>query len=147
VSENGRLDEELAALTDRLLAGQEMEMSTEHHDLEQIVRWLRQVIAPKEQPDPAYRSQLAQRLIREWNLTHQRQPHGWKNRQVIRLAALGAILTLVVVGLVLWSAYNGVDNDTLQGTALGSLEGGILVGAAVIGVVIVLFWYRRHRDR
>jgi hypothetical protein len=145
MSDNAKLDDELAAFTDNVLAGRDIPVSKELEGLSHVVSQLHRVIAPDAPPSPAFRDRLTQRLIREWNLLHDRQPRRvpfYRRRSIL---ALAASLLVVVLAVVLLSLGAGDDNAPLQGTALGSGEWtvfifmGILITAGLLAV-----WFRQH---
>lgn len=148
MSHDPALDNELAAYTDRLVAQGEVAQAPENlADLAQVVRDLHRLVTPP--PDSAFQAQLAQRLNREWNLSHQRksgQFARWRSRRLTRLVAVaaGVAMILLAVALVSLSAKEG--SSTLEGTALESSAG--LAGAIVVlvGVGLAAFWFaRRHQ--
>ncbi len=143
--DDARLDNELAAWTDRLLEGNDTQTPADLADLASVVRQLHQVIAPDARPDPAFRDRLTQRLHREWNLRHQRHSRVWPNRRVMQIAALAAGVTVVLLVIVLVLAQNSDDGEAIQGTALGSVAGAIVVLVVIAGSIgLLLAWYQRR---
>lgn len=146
VSDNAKMDDELAAFTDNLLAGRNTPVSEEMEALSKVVRQLHTMIAPEDQPSPAFRTHLTQRLTREWNLFHQRQHQivpFYRRRSVITLAAS---LLVVLLAVVLLSQRD--SNEPLQGTALGSLRWDvIIVVGALITAGLVALWFNQRTKR
>lgn len=139
--DNERLDEMLSNFTDRLLAGEDVAVSPELDDLEQVVRQLHQIVKPGGQVTPVFRAQLRQRLQREWTAQHKRQGRLWQNRRVMQLVAASVAVLLLLIVLVTASDRG----NATQGTALGSLTwiAGIILG--VLGVGVLIFWLRQRR--
>jgi hypothetical protein len=143
VSDNRRLDDELAALTDALLVGGEMRASENLSELVPVIDQLRRVIAPDSRPDPAFQAQLTERLVWEWNRLYQRRATGWLHQRWGRVAALAAGLVLVLLVVVLMRGQGG--DGALQGTASGPLLWPlVIVGVGLFGAVLILIWLRRH---
>jgi hypothetical protein len=66
MNDETRLDDELAAFTDKLLAGGDVHAAPEIEDLAAVVRQVHELIVPDSRPDPAFRERLTQQLEREW---------------------------------------------------------------------------------
>lgn len=146
MNDDVRLDDELAAYTDRVLGGDpDAPPDAAPDDLGPVVQRLYWLVDPDQPPDAAFQQRLAQRLEREWVTTRQRRSRRgaqWANR-TFQLATLAAALVVVVAAALLLS-MNG-DGETLQGASSGSLAG--------IGLVVVLLvalagavWYLRDRS-
>lgn len=149
MSNNAKLDDELAAFTDDLLAGRDtMTVSEELEPLSRVVRQLHAVIPPNAAPAPAVHTHLTQRLIREWNLLHQRPPRLVRFYQRRGVMALAASLLVVILAVVLISLREGGGNEPLEGTALGSQESVIFVviGGLIIGGLLA-FWFKQRTSR
>jgi hypothetical protein len=71
MTDETRLDNELAAFTDRLLAGEDAQATPEIAELAQVVRQFHRLVAPDSGPDSAFRDRLAQQLNREWEQIQQ----------------------------------------------------------------------------
>jgi NADH:ubiquinone oxidoreductase subunit K len=142
--DNARLDDELAALTDRILSGEDVQTQPELDDLALVVRQLHEMIKPDARPDPAFRDRLTWRLDREWTLQHQRQARSWRSNRLVQLVALAAVVALLLFVLVLLSA-NGNDKP-VQGTALGSITESVVIIAALVGLGLLVIWYRQRRN-
>ena len=138
--DNATLDDELAAFTDSLLAGENIPAPAELEELAQVVRQLSAVIAPAEQPGPAFRERLTQRLNREWTLQHERRTRFRYSRRLVQLAAVVAVVLGAMIVLLLDS-----ENKSVQGTALGSTSGIVIIVAVVaVGVLAILWFYQRQ---
>ncbi len=143
MNDNARLDDELAALTDALLEGRQMETPPEQRDLEAVVRQLHKFIAPHEAPSPAFRARLEQRLNQEWNLAHRQRPERWYRRRGVQLLALAASAALILTVALLALPQNG--GSALQGAAAGPVGWGLLLLLVVlIGVISVIIWYKKR---
>jgi hypothetical protein len=147
MSDNPKLDDELAAYTDRVLGGETAPAPDPIDDLSSVVRQLYDVIAPDSGPDEAFRTRLTQRLNQEWNLKYQRQPRWWHNRRV-QIVAMAASMAVVLSAIALILAQDKDNGDTLQGTAWGSTTETLLAMVAVVVVVgLLFFWLRYRRNR
>lgn len=135
------LDNDLAAFTDRLLAGEDVQAPPELEELAHVVRQLHAVIAPESRPDPAFRERLTQRVNREWSIQHKRPPSAWRSRRLVQLTALAAVVALTLLALLLLSEG---DEEPVQGTALGSVTGVVVVAAVLIGLGLLIVWYRQR---
>jgi hypothetical protein len=144
MADNARLDDELAAFTDSLLAGEEAPVPAELSELAAVVRQLHTVIDPQARPTPVFEERLTQRLNREWTIQHERRPQTWRSYRLTRLAALAAALAVILVGVALLSS--GGDNEPVQGTAIDSTIGTVAVLVALVGLgILVLIWLRQRR--
>ncbi len=139
--DDARLDNELAAFTDGLLAGQHVPTPPELEELAQVVRLLNGVIAPAERPNPAFREHLTQRLDREWSLQYQRRTRYPLSRRLVQLAAVVAVILGAVIVLSIDS-----DDKSVEGTALGSTSGIVVVIAVLVVVGVMVSWYYQHRN-
>jgi hypothetical protein len=148
MSDNAKLDEELAAFTDNMLAGREIPVSEEMEPLTQVVRQLHSVIAPDTPASPAFRTHLTQRLIREWNQLHQHPSRHRRFRQWQPVIALAASLIVVMLVVVLLSDLEDNSNEPLQGTALGSGAWGVFI---IVGLLIttglLIYWLKQRKNR
>ncbi|MBI5959885.1 MAG: hypothetical protein HY866_14180, partial [Chloroflexi bacterium] len=139
MNDDTRINNQLAAFTDQLLAGQETaEASAEVHDLAEVVRRIRTVIPPNSAVDPAYRAQLAQHLQMEWNLQYKPKGSRWQNRRVLQLMAAG--IAVAVLLLVLLAQGNEGEGE-VQGTALGPLPWVLVAALGAAGVAALIVWY------
>jgi hypothetical protein len=138
------LDDDLANMTDRLLAGEEVKTLPDNQDLGAVVKQLRKLVAPSV-PDAAYRARLTQRLNEEWEAGHHQQARRLPGRSFLLFAILAASLVVVLIGvlLVLWS--DSLGKPALQGTALGAITWVIPVLLVVALCAAVLIIWRRRR--
>jgi heme A synthase len=139
--DNARLDDELAAFTDGFLAGEDVPTPVGLEELAQVVRQLNALIAPAEQPSPAFRERLTQRLNREWTLQHQRRTRFRFNHRLVQVAAVVAVILGVLIVLSLDS-----ENKSVQGTALGSTSGIVVIIAVLLVIGVTIFWFYQHRN-
>jgi hypothetical protein len=142
MDENRRLDEDLADLTDAVIENRETKTSEDMAELSAVVRGLRDLIESGEQPSALFEARMRQRLDLEWE---QRQRRMLRPRvsNAVRVASLAAALVVVLVVVI--SLFGAPEDGGLQGTALGSPEGIIVVFAlaAVVGLAVLL-WRRRR---
>lgn len=147
--EQHHLDHELAAFTDRLLAGEDAAPpSGELRDLAATVRQIHAVVTPDAAPeaDAALKKRLAGQLRREW----ERQPRpvgrpvrSWRTNRRVQVAALAASLTvlLVVIALLAGSSGDGSVQGTASEPSTLALGGAVLVG----GALLAWWWVRARR--
>ena len=138
--DNATLDDELAAFTDSLLAGENVPAPADLEELAQVVRQLSAVIAPAEHPGPAFREHLTQRLNREWTLQHERRTRFRYSRRLVQLAAVVAVVLGAMIVLLLDS-----ENKSVQGTALGSTSGVVVIVAVLAVGALAIFWFYQRR--
>lgn len=148
MGDNANIDNELAALTDRLLNGEDVSVSENVQDLAEVVRQLQQVIQPDRPPDPVFQERLTQRLKQEWSqrqhVRHTRPR--WRTNHFVRWGALAAAVLGVV--LVIGLLFGGVGDDPAQGTAAGSLDlvvAVIVLGVVLVGGIMIFWWQQRHK--
>jgi hypothetical protein len=138
------LDDDLANMTDRLLAGEEVNALPDNQDLGKVVRQLRKAVVPSV-PDAAYRARLTQRLNEEWDKSHRQPVRRLLGRPLLRFAILAAcvVVVLTVALLAWWADLSGTP--ALQGAALGPITWVIpvLLIVALFGGVLVI-WRRRR---
>ena len=139
--DKARLDDELAAFTDSFLAGEDVPTSAGIEELAQVVRQLNALIAPAEQPSPAFRERLTQRLNREWTLQHQRRTRLRFSRRLVQLAAVVAVILVALIVLSLDS-----DHKSVQGTALGSPSGIAVIIVVLVVIGGAILWFYQHRN-
>jgi hypothetical protein len=137
------LEDDLANMTDRLLAEEEAIPLPDNQDLVEVVKRLRQVVTPGV-PDAAYRARLTQRLNEEWDRVHRQQPRRWAGRPLLRFALLAASVVVVLTAalLALWS--ESVGKPVLQGTALGPITW-IVPVILIVALCIALLMIGRRR--
>ncbi len=142
-------DDELVRWTDQLLAGDAAEAPEGLEDLANVVRQLKQTIAPESSPTPTFRANLQNVLLREWSRRPQqkRLRFVWSQNRVLNLSLVAACLAaaLLVVVLLIERAENG--EKTVQGTSAGSLPWFFGAAVAVIVVVGVGMWFFKGRGR
>jgi hypothetical protein len=141
---NASLDDQLAALTDGILNGEDVHTPPELDDLAFVVRRLHEIIMPDARPDPAFRDRLTRRLNREWTLQHQRQGRSWRSNRLVQLTALAAVVTVMLFALALLSA-NGEDKP-VQGTALGTITEAAVIIVVLVALGLLVIWYRQRRN-
>ncbi len=144
--DDNRLDNELVAFTDQVLAGEERPaVSPEIAGLADVVQRLYETAGPHLAPSPTFEAHLTQRLIMEWNHQHQRRGASWLRQRPMRLAALAAAAAVVLIVVALIAQDSGGD-DTLLGTSLGSVTwGAVIVVGVVLGVAGLVVWFRERR--
>ncbi len=138
-------DEELAEMTDRLLAGLDVEASARNQDQARVVKQIHQMLSSEPSPGALYRARLTQRLNEEWDRIYRQQPRPFFARPVVRFAALAASLA-AVVGVGLLAILNSeTAGKGMTGTALGPLSAvfPVLVIAGIMIIVLAL-WSRRR---
>src|SRR5262249_55883938 len=117
--------------TDAMLSGQQRQASPEAQGLDQIAQQLSRMVSSSAGPDPAFRAQLTQRLMQEWDTTAQRGSRmptsRILSRRYMQYAALAAVVILLL-GLALILGSNG--------PAVGTTVGGEFPWDAVL---IILF--------
>lgn len=160
-----RLDDELAAFTDKLLAGEDVHAVPEIEDLAAVVRQVHELVAPDSPPDPAFRKRLTQQLEREWaqqqaarpeSTHHSHSPPGpthgswWANWAASRSepgsrSAIGglsrnrtvrlAALVAVVTVVLLVALLLAADSSDLSGEE-GTVSG-VFSWPVIVGIVVV----------
>jgi hypothetical protein len=136
------LDNELADMTDRLLSGQDAEVSSENRIEALLVRRLYHTISRNPAPDATFRSRLTQRINQEWNTVRAASSHLSK-RPLPRWAAPAAAL-VVVVGATLILLSESALVGSVQATAVGPVTW--VFPAIFIGAIVVVgftIWRRR----
>lgn len=147
--ENNRtkLDDELAALTDALLEGEPVPDEVDVGELEEIVRGLKDLTAPDQPADPAFRKRLETRIDQEWDRIYpQHRSVRFFQRPDVRRFGLVAAVLVVLVGILV--ILGGDDTASgLQATAEGQISAAVLVTGAMIAAVVVgaVLWYMRRR--
>lgn len=127
-------------MTDAVMSGRKI-TTTAAHDFEPVVRILSELSSGE--PSDTYRARLTTRLSAEFDAVQRGQRARGLNW---RLAASAAAVLLVALGVILLAAA-GAGNQPLQGTAVGS-DGGTLViilGAALFTVFAA--WLLRRRGK
>jgi hypothetical protein len=146
VSDNHKLDDELAAWTDGLLSGSTEPPPDELGDLARIATELRHTIDPDAAPSETFRAQLTQRLAQEWSHTASPKRTFRPQHRVARLALMAAGITLVLLaGVLLTSPESGEQSGTAQGSPLSLLGFILIVGAASIAGVSFWIWFTKFK--
>ncbi len=151
---DSRLDNELAELTDRLIAGRDMEPPQNLPDLPElealanVTRQLHRLMSQESAPSPAFRSRLTQRLNQEWAVVQrqkvtQKPARGFALRPVWGWAALAAAL-LVVFAVVL---YPSLSQSSSAGLAAGQSTPEVLIVGLVLLLVLGLIVLAASRNR
>lgn len=143
MSDNQRLDDALAEMTDSIIENRTMETTEEMNDLSDVVRGLYALIEPNEQPSQLFETRMKQRLDQEWE---QRTRRAAKPRlhPITRTMGIAAALVMALVVMIL--VNRGIpDNAGLPGTAFGSADTLIvLVTVAAVAGVGLLVWRNRR---
>jgi len=137
------LDNELADMTDRLLSGQDAEVSSENRIEALLVRRLYHTISRNPAPDATFRSRLTQRINQEWSAVRAASSHLGNRRPLPRWAAPAAAL-VVVVGATLILLSESALVGSVQATAVGPVTW--VFPAIFIGAIVVVgftIWRRR----
>ena len=145
INNNPELDDELAEMTDRLLAGEDMDVSPENQPLARIVKQVHRVVATGPAPDAAYRSRLTRRLNEEWDQVQRRSTRHLLDRPVFRFAALAA--SIVVVLAAVWLVLGQGGPIVTPGADVGQIDMGRLFPAIFILALILVagtLWSRRR---
>ncbi len=145
--DDNRLDDELAAFTDQVMAGAKpTSTSSELAGLTDVVQALYDIAGPQLSPSPTFQAHLTQRLTMEWNRQYPRRNASWLRQRPVRLAAFAAAAVVVLVAAALLLAQDSSDNSSVLGTSVGSVTwGAVIVVAVVIGVAGLVLWLReRH---
>ena len=137
------LDGELADLTDKLLAGQDMNISVDNETYAKIVKQLHQIVTSEPNATPAYRTRLTRRLNEEWDKAHRRQPERLFARPMFRFAALAASIVLVLLVVLLAQGTNPGPNP-MQGASVGPMAVVAVLFMAVLVVVLAVMWWRQR---
>lgn len=147
MSDNHKLDDELAAWTDSMLAGSIEQPSDELQDLAEIARELRRTIDPQVAPSEAFRAQLTHRLMREFASSSKRKVSFLPQQRRSRLALAAAGITLVLfMGVLLTSQdTSGEQSGTAGGSSLSLLNFILLVGVASVAGVAFWIWYTKFK--
>ncbi len=145
INNNPELDDELAQMTDKLLAGEEMDVSPENQPLARIVKRVHRVVATGPAPDAAYRSRLTRRLNEEWDQVQRRPARPLFARPVFRFAALAA--SIVVVLAAVWLVLSQGGPIVTPGADVGQIDMGRLFPAIFILALLLvagILWSRRR---
>lgn len=144
MSEEQRLDNKLAELTDQLLMGKAVRDDELQAELD-MVKNLQTLFAGT--VENSTRQKITRNISAEWDrqqLTSRRQsnilPFGLRRGQAM---ALAAAFTVILVGVILASTGGSSSGDTV-GTTSGGLDAELLVVFALllVGVGGFYFWQR-----
>jgi hypothetical protein len=135
------LDNQLADLTDRILAGQQVAAPDELADEVRIVRLLDRVIAPRDAVDAGFQMRLSGQLM---DILEEHYPQ--KSRNIIAVnfrtvASIAAAVAVVIVAGLLFSG-NGTDQLSFAGVDASVIAVAIVggLGAFVIAVGVFDAW-------
>ncbi len=137
------LDNELADLTDSMIAGRQAQVSsTEFQGLEPTVNTLFNL--QNASPDPAFRARLTARLNREWDLLHsQRAPsRSFSSRSIFNFIALAALVVIVIGALIFLPQGQGTG---VQGFSSGSSEWLPILIIGGLAIAIAAFVISRRK--
>ena len=142
-SDNPVLDNEVADLTDAVLAGRTINPSETAQALIPVVRSLQDLSAPA-QPDATFRARLTQRLNTEFdNQRRSSQPRTVSFNRYRPLLAAAAVLVLVSLAALVGGRM------ILTGTAQGqdSAANGIVlvIFVVVLAIIGVVLWWRERK--
>ena len=143
MTDNIKLDEELAAYTDALLKDKSPSMPPSLEEDAHTVRMLKQIIAPDEPVSPAFQEHLRSKLEAEW--AAQPRKKGKKRppfRLTYSLAAAAAIV--LVMGAIALIVSSSSETD-LHGFAEGRIGVAFVLFAATL--VGILFLWISHTNR
>lgn len=140
MDENAKLDDQLAALTDDLLAGREPAANSELDDLERVVKRIQGTIAPEKSPTPEYHDRLTQRLYLEWLRSNRGRKGSWRSRQL----AYATLASVALLATLLAFTLSESGSRLLLGTAAGASNAAIIIVivAALIAGVGIFLWRR-----
>src|SRR5258706_14801465 len=143
------LDDELAAWTDRLMAGQDQPVSSDNAALASVVKKLYRTIGPAASTnvDPAVHSRLTKRLIDEWEAVGPRKNQSQRSiaPRTVRLLSMAAATVVVLFFVMLLLGQKG---GLLTGTGVGqgqSQLGPTIAIVAVLAAAVGAFWWFRRR--
>jgi hypothetical protein len=137
------LDGELADLTDKLLAGQDMNVSVDNKAYAKIVKQLHQIVASEPNATPAYRTRLTRRLNEEGDKAHRRQPERLFARPMFRFVALAASIVLVLL-VVLLTQGTISGPSPMIGASVGPLTVAAVIFMAILVAVLAVMWWRQR---
>ncbi len=144
MNDTPELDDELAEMTDKLLAGEDMDVSPENEPLARIVKQVHRHTSAGPGLDAAYRSRLTRRLNEEWERVQSRPARRVFARPVLRFAALAAAIVLALAVLLVLGQGSVV---VTPGANVGAIDIDKLFPAIVVGflvLVAVILWARRR---
>lgn len=146
MSHDYRKDEQLAAMTDAILANQHYDNSTDDEGLGEVIVALQQLITPSERPPVELEDRLKLALNKEWQSRAQASPsHGLPRRYLMAVAAIA----VVFVAIIALSLTAQVDNGEMTGAAVRDASDSSLVilfatlGLVFVGALAYAFWRKR----
>jgi hypothetical protein len=156
MSNQSDLDNELAELTDLLLAGKPVSASPENESYAEVVRGLHGMMSKQRQPDAAFRAKMTKRLNDEWDSNFRQSATratgnrpmslssrlSTRNNRMVAMAA-GLVAMLVFV-LILLQGSGVLTSTTGMGTAQGTDAAPLIVVAGIVVVAGAFFWLRRR---
>lgn len=140
-----RLDDELAAMTDRYLNERASSVSTDDlRDYDPLLHGLAALLV-NEQPSSVFKKRLDQRIDQEWSRRVARpRERQMRFSPIMRMVAAVAIV-VVVVGVL--AVMSPPDSAAQVGTVVGDIGAGVAIGVAATVIValaaIVLLRGRR----
>ena len=138
------LDNELAEMTDKLIAAQPTEVTADNAMSAKIVAQLYAVVTSGHGPETTFRNELTRRLNDEWDQVFQHKRARLMDRRFVRFGALAAAV-VVVLGITLAVLPNDAVGGLINGTAFGSAEAGIIAILAVgVAIAVAVVLWRRH---
>lgn len=144
-TEDQKLDDELAQLTDELLAGKLTSPSDNLKPLYRVVEQIYQTVDPKNTPSAAFRVKLQKQLLEEWNQQNNRVIRPlWRYRGV-QVGAIAA--TLLITFGVAYVLIGNVSNNNSDNAAT-ALDSGweVLFIVGIVALMIGIFLYWRGND-
>ena len=144
------LDDELAHMTDKLLAGQDAEVTRDNASQARIVAGLNAVVASGHGPEVAFRNALTRRLNDEWEQVFERtaarstRSTRSTDRRYVWFGALAALVVMVLVitlSVLSSSSAGGPLNTTVVGPAGPGIIVFLLIG---VSIAAALLYRNRH---
>ncbi len=146
MSHDTRKDEQIAAMTDAILANQPSDTATHDQELGEVVLALQKLIEPSERLPLALEDRLKLALNKEWQMrAAASQSRGLPKRYLMAAAGIAAVF----VAIIALSLSTQVTGDVITGTAVGGMPDSSLVvlfstvGLVFVGALIYAFWRRR----
>jgi hypothetical protein len=157
VSNTPELDDELAAITDQLLAGKgtkAQSVSPENEALAQVVSRLYNTIGPASgSMSTSSRTRLTQKLNEEWAASARKKSQSRSNviqmgsPRTMRMLSVAAVTGIVLFFVFIVLGGQG-SNGPIVGSAVGAMGGQIAVPLVIVGVLALAgvgyWWFRRR---
>lgn len=177
MQENRKLDNELADFTDKLLAGETTQASSDIEDLARVVTHLHDLIEPAAKPSAEFRARLAQRLDQEWDqlqadrarsnaervrsnaegvrpapktVPHRSRTGSWSTIggwRRNRLTRLASMAAAIAIVAIGALLLIGPESPPAQGSANGALSVPVIVGIAVVAGVGLVLFWLSQRGK